>query len=122
MTIVIVIVLICLTGFFDSTMDSIKDFGQNYKFWLWKLCRGTRYETWCLYGSHVPLPFFKKYDPGKIWASDSWHMAKHFMLLSWSGAVSILLPFGWFNVLPFVGIYYLEGLIFRLMYEPLKEK
>jgi hypothetical protein len=114
-----VLILTCLAGFFDYMMDMIKDYPQSEKNWLWKLVRGTKYEPWYL--GHNPLPFFKTYRPGLIWFSDAWHMAKHFMLLSFCGAIACAFGVEWYYTLAITWIaYWLEGGIFNAGYQGLK--
>lgn len=108
-------------GFFDYMMDAIKDFGQSEKFWFWRWCKNTRYEQWSIYGSHKALPFFKTYDSGKFWLSDSWHLMKHGLLFSFAGIVSVIFPIHWyFKIFVFLFAYWLEGEIFNLFYQKLK--
>ncbi|MBE3141463.1 MAG: hypothetical protein IMZ53_12885 [Thermoplasmata archaeon] len=74
------------------------------------------------------------YRAGLVWLADSWHMAKHFMLLSWAGAVAcvlayaIALEFGlaWYyqagiQVGIWWSLYWLEGNRFNHWYQKLKQ-
>jgi len=86
MIIIEVVLFICLAGFFDGMMDNIKDSTAN---WLYVWCtKHPTYLGWYKYGSHIPLPFIKKYNPKYPWSSDGWHMMKHFMILAYTGAIA----------------------------------
>lgn len=118
---ILIFLLVCSAGFFDGVMDMIKDFKYSEKNWLWKWVeKHPKYKNW--YDGQYPLPFFKTYRPGIVWLSDAWHMAKHFMLLSFAGAIAINLGFEWYwNLLGMFIIYVLEGEIFNLVYQRLKQ-
>ena len=119
MRIIEVVILICLAGFFDYMMDGIKDYGKSDKFWFWRKIKGTKYEAWGTYGSQISL--WGKYNPAYPWSSDSWHMAKHFMLLSWAGAVAFSFDTTWyFQIVIWWSAYWLEGFIFSEFYDKLK--
>jgi hypothetical protein len=119
-----VILFICLVGFFDSVMDMIKDFKHSNKNWLYQWCsKHPEYLSW--YEGYCSIPFFKnrgyQYNPGKFWLSDAWHMAKHGMLLSVSGAVACSFGTCWYyQIVIWWLCYYLEGEIFNLGYQRLK--
>ena len=131
-----ILVLICLAGLYDYMMDAIKDFKQSPKFWLKKwIDKHPEYLLW--YTGFHPLPFIERkgiaYNPKYPWTSDAWHMMKHGLLLSWSGAVSIALSLyvgeiadlEWYVILGFTltvwwFIYWIEGTIFNLGYQRLK--
>jgi hypothetical protein len=122
-TIIIVLFFVCLAGFFGSVMDSIKDFRTLEKFWLWRWVKNTRYMDW-YYGGYS-LPYFNdkgyKYNPGKVWLSDAWHMAKHLMILSWTGAIAFVFNLEIYYIMSiWIFLYWLEGFVFRMKYEPLK--
>lgn len=119
-----IVILACMAGFFDYMMDAIKDYQESNKFWLWNKVKETKYEFWYL-GWHS-LPFFEKrgwiYNPGLVWLSDAWHMAKHGMLLSWSGAVACSFGTYWYyQIVVWWLAYYIEGEIFNVGYQRLKQ-
>lgn len=119
-----VIVLVGLAGFFDYIMDMIKDYKQSPKNWLYTKTNGTIYAGWYL--NPECLPFLAKrgynYNPGNIFLSDAWHMAKHLMMLSFAGAIACAFGTYWFLQIPIWWlVYYVEGEIFIRGYESLKE-
>ena len=109
-----VVLFVCLAGFFDYMMDAIKDFKTSDKFWLKKwIDRHPKYLNWYKGG--------ESYNPKYPWTSDAWHMAKHFMLLSFAGSVAISLNLVWYyQMCAWWSAYYLEGKIFDLGYQRLK--
>ena len=120
-----ILILVCLAGFFDSIMDMIKDYPYSNKNWLnnWVYDKHREYQNW--YIGHHSLPFFEKkgwtYNPGLVWLSDAWHMAKHFMLLSWAGALTIGFDTHWyFQLVIFWLAYFIEGELFNLFYNKVK--
>ena len=113
-------------------MDAIKDYGKSDKFWFWRKIKGTKYELWGTYGSHVAL-FGLKYNPAYPWSSDGWHTMKHGELLGFSGAIACLwawiiaMTFNlkWYLEIPIQlilwwALYRIEGMIFNKGYDKLK--
>ena len=117
-------ILICCAGFFDGLMDMIKDFHLSYKNWLWSWMKGhPAYTDW--YQGQHSIPWMEKhgyiYNPKYLWTSDAWHSAKHFMLLSFAGAIATALNLGWYYQIGVWWIaYWIEGMIFNLVYQRLK--
>jgi hypothetical protein len=122
-----ILIFVCLAGFFDGMMDNIKDSTTNFLY-LW--CLKNQCINWYKYGSHQILPWLKcKYNPAYPWSSDGWHMMKHGMILSYTGAIACLFACA-VTMFFDLGIYYeiiiqivswacfdaLEGIIFSKTY------
>lgn len=112
--IVEVIFFICAAGFFDGVMDMIKDFHHSLKNWLYQWClKYPKYLDWYEGG--------ELYNPKYPWTSDAWHMAKHFMLLSFTCSVAIALHLDWYyQIFVWWFLYWTEGQLFNLVYQRLK--
>lgn len=125
LTAIEIIILICAAGFFDSTMDAIRDFKQSDKFWLWKwVQKHPAYMGWYM-GWHS-LPFFESrgwvYKAGCVLLADRWHTSKHLMLLSWAGAVACAFGTHWyFQIAIWWTLYFVEGEAFNYFYQRLKD-
>jgi hypothetical protein len=105
-------------------MDSIRDFPKSEKFWLWIwVQKHPKYMDWYL--DFYPLPFFYNkgynYKAGNILFANAWHQAKCLMMLSFAGTIAFAFQLEWYwTMLMWWFIYWLEGFIFRVKYEPLK--
>jgi hypothetical protein len=131
MIIISVFILICFAGFFDYMMDGIKDYGKSDKFWFWRKIKGTKYEAWGTYGSHISL--WGAYNPAYPWSSDGWHFFKHCLMISFAGACAVLATYAiylrtglhWYFDVPIClviwwSVYRIEAFIFSWGYNKLK--